>query len=242
MTVNCADSITRGASVTSATIAGMFPDASPPSASREGGVPGRATSPSRAEPGAFREVAERISPRPQGEVRRSASGRAQLLERLAEQFDEVGAIRIDHALNLSTDQARSLLPIIQSAAAVVQRLRGQREVATPALVEALTRARRELKAAGAVSDATRQQLQAAHGQAMDRARQQLDGLRQQMVATLSPDQDQALRSTSRGSGPAGRVSSSVGEDVHRGGPFREHALLRSLISDTFLALLWARAR
>src|SRR5512137_3202431 len=67
---------------------------------------------------------------------------------------EIAALQIDRALALTPDQARALLPVLRQAAAQVQAFRAKVESPDPALVAALTRARDELRAGGAVSEGT----------------------------------------------------------------------------------------
>jgi hypothetical protein len=147
---------------------------------------------------------------------------------------EIAALQIDRAMNLSQDQARALLPFLQGAATDADtRLSASRAQ----LVAALAQARDELRAGGAVTDATRQALAAARKDAWSGMRQQGQALRQQVMQILTPEQVQALRQAHLGIGPA--AGQAMNGKAHGAG--RRLLFMRTLTSDAFLALLQARA-
>jgi hypothetical protein len=147
---------------------------------------------------------------------------------------EIAALQADRALNLTADQARTLLPILQGAAADAQ---SRRAATKSALTAALTQARDDLRAGGAISPATQQALVAARKDAWSGMQQQNQLLRQQVTQVLTPEQVQALRQARFGMGPAWSNSQ---KGKGRGAAHRM-ASMRTLTSDAFLALLQARA-
>jgi len=160
---------------------------------------------------------------------------------------EIAALQVDHALNLTPAQAGALLPLLEQGAAYAREARAVREAATPSLVAALVRARDELRATGSVSDATRQALAAARGPGAA-LRPELQALRARVKAILSPEQLQALRSAplwiGPGPGAGGAMAgpgpgSGPGRGAH--GPPRRGLVARVLVSDPFVALVRARA-
>src|SRR5512142_2310412 len=76
---------------------------------------------------------------------------------------QVAALQLDRALNLTRQQAQALLPVIQEAAARRDAFEQQLAASEPARVAALTQAVADIKASGAISDSTAQALQAARG-------------------------------------------------------------------------------
>jgi len=166
---------------------------------------------------------------------------------------EIAALQVDRALALTQDQARALLPVLRQAAAQVQAFRARVESPDPALVAALTRARDELRAGGAISDATQQAIRDAHHAGMAARRGEGQALRKQALAILTPAQLQALKTVRLGPGPGpgfpggpgapggpGGEEGSPGAGPARGG--RRLILLGVLTSDPFLSLVEARAR
>jgi hypothetical protein len=105
---------------------------------------------------------------------------------------EIAALQVDRALNLTPAKARELLPILEEGAARAREARAAREAAAPSLVAALARARDDLRATGSVSDATRQAIAAARGPAAS-LRPEFEALRARVRAVLSPEQLQALK-------------------------------------------------
>jgi hypothetical protein len=155
---------------------------------------------------------------------------------------EVAALQIDHALDLTQQQARTLLPLLQTARERVQALRTQREAARPALVAALTQAVADLKATGAVSPSTQLAIEAARGSAPGEARQELKAIFQQARQVLTPAQVQALRSTKLGIQPPqldeGHEVAWRKDGQH---PGRRFVMMHVLLSDAFVALVQSRA-
>jgi hypothetical protein len=146
---------------------------------------------------------------------------------------EVAALQVDRALNLSPEQARALLPVLQSAARAAADARAQRQAA---LAAALTRARDDLRSAGAISEPTRQALAAARAGGAAAARPDFRAVRDQVRQVLTPDQLKALRAARTGRPPGG-MEKGWGGGRHRRGA----AAARVLTSDPFLALLQGRA-
>jgi hypothetical protein len=156
---------------------------------------------------------------------------------------EIAALQVDHALALDPAQARALLPVLQQAAAQVQAFRARVEAADPALVAALTRARDELRAGGAVSPGTAQAIRDVRRSGVAPDPQAGKALRAQAVAILTPAQLQALESVPLGAGPGfpGGKAKMDGAGPGRGAG-RRLLMLGVLTSDPFLALVEARAR
>jgi hypothetical protein len=155
---------------------------------------------------------------------------------------EVAALQIDHALDLTQQQARALLPMLQTARERVQALRAQREATRPALVAALTQAVADLKTTGVVSPSTQQAMEAAQGVAPGEARQDLKAIFQQARQVLTPAQIQALRSAKLGIQPPpmdeGHEVARTKDGPH---PGRRFLMMQVLLSDSFVALVQARA-
>ncbi len=163
---------------------------------------------------------------------------------------EIAALQVDRALSLSPEQARALLPVLRKAAAEVQSFRDRMAAPDPALVAALTRARDELRAGGAVTPATQDAIRQAFRARWKGDRGEARALRDQAFAILTPAQVASLRSVRLGvgAGPApgaGPDDGAPGAGPGRGpgrGMGRRLLLLGVLTSDPFLALVEARAR
>jgi hypothetical protein len=151
---------------------------------------------------------------------------------------EIAALRIDHALNLTRDQAVALLPILRDAASQAKARRDAFERAKPALVAALTQARDELRSSGSISDSTRQALSAARGSWKGDAPR----LRTQLGQILTPDQLAALRAMRPGAAQAQPGDGATGGRARgRHGLARRFLAYRALTSEPFLALVQSRA-
>ena len=161
--------------------------------------------------------------------------------------EEIAALQVDRALALTPEQARALLPLLRQAAAQVQAFRARVESPDPALVTALTRARDELRAGGAVSEGTQAEIREATRARMAAMRGEGPALRKQVLALLTPAQLQALKSVRLGAGPGvpgGMMDGGEGPPgagPRRGGG-RRLVMLGVLTSDAFLSLVEARAR
>lgn len=159
--------------------------------------------------------------------------------------EEIAALQVDRALALTPDQARALLPVLRETATQVQAFRARVESPDPALVAALTRARDELRAGGAVSEGTQAAVRDARRAGMAGRRGEGPALRQQALAILTPAQVEAMKTVQLGVGPRfGRGpggEGSPGAGPVRGGG-RRLMLLGVLTSDPFLSLVEARAR
>jgi hypothetical protein len=155
---------------------------------------------------------------------------------------EVFALQLDHALNLTQQQAQALLPLLQGAQAKVQGLEAQRAASQPALVAALTQAVADLKANGTVSDGTAQALKAARGGSPGTLRQDMASFWQQAKQVLTAEQLQALRSAKLGIQPVTSAVDATSTPGDRGHHMaRRFRLMQTLWSDPFVALVQARA-
>ena len=179
---------------------------------------------------------------------------------------EIAALQADHALNLTRDQAKALLPLLREGAAEAKQIKAEHEGSRAALLAALTKARDELKATGTVSEGTRELVGAAHGSAqLKNHMAKLGDLRAKAKQILTPAQVEALHAApfglSLGIGPEGGFAGHGGVGGGFGGEFgmeegaaqgprhgRGPGLMRHMIlghvvtSDAFIALVEARAR
>ncbi len=151
---------------------------------------------------------------------------------------QVAALQIDHALNLTQQQARALLPLLQKAQAQVQDLEARRQAAQPALTAALTQAVSDLRATGTVSPAAVDAVNAARP-VRGTLRSELRSVWQEARQILTPEQLQALKATRLGVPPPATASSS--SDGARAGFGRRFRLMHAVLSDAFISLVQARA-
>lgn len=151
---------------------------------------------------------------------------------------QVVALQLDHALNLTPQQAQALLPVLQDAKAQLQAFQEQRAAARPALVAALNQAVSDLRTAGAISDGTAQAIAAARG-APANLRQNLRSTWQQARQILTADQLEALGTVRLGIHPAS--TAAAGGRGGRPHMARRGGVMRTLLSDPFVALVRARA-
>ncbi len=153
---------------------------------------------------------------------------------------EVAALQLDHALNLTQPQAQALLPLLRDAKSKVEALKVQREASQPAVAAALAQAVADLKATGTVSEATALAMKAARGGAFGALHQDMASFWQGARQVLTPEQIQALRSARLGIRPAAPAAgvTRAGGDRHPGRRFR---VMHALLSDPFVALVQARA-
>jgi hypothetical protein len=115
---------------------------------------------------------------------------------------EIAAIQLDRALNLTHAQAVTLLPILKDAASKAAAQKAAFESAKPQLLTALTQARDELRSSGTISDATKQALAAAHPAPQPGTMAAMKDLRAKIDQVLTPAQQQALQTTQLGVWPA----------------------------------------
>jgi hypothetical protein len=158
---------------------------------------------------------------------------------------EIAALQVDRALALTPDQARALLPVLRQAASQVQAFRARIESPDPALVAALTRARDELRAGGAISEGTQKAIRDARQSVMAAGRGEGQVLRKQALAILTPAQIESMKSVRLGAGPMGAGPGMPDGAPGRGrghSPWRRMVMARVVTSDAFLALVQARAR
>jgi hypothetical protein len=143
---------------------------------------------------------------------------------------EIAALQLDRALDLTQPQAQALLPQLRDAQAKVAAWKSQQATTEPARAAALQQAVADLKANGAVSDSTRQALEAARAGAGAPPRDELRSIWQQARQVLTPDQLQALRTAKLGVGPGPSSAASarpMGAAGH--GRFgRRHVLVRTV--------------
>ena len=159
---------------------------------------------------------------------------------------EIAALQVYRALALTPEQARTLLPVLRQAAAQVQAFRARIESPDPALVAALTRARDELRAGGAISEGTQKAIRDARQSVMTARRGEGQALRKQALAILTPAQLQTLKTVRLGvgpgfpGGPGGPGGDEGAPGPGRGG--RRPILFGVLTSDAFLSLVESSAR
>ncbi len=153
---------------------------------------------------------------------------------------DIAALQLDHALNLTPQQAQALLPLLQGARATVQERKAQWAASQPALVAALTQAVADLKANGTVSDATRQAVVSARGGSPGAPRRDMASFWQGAKQILTAEQLQALEPAPLGFRPAASAGDAGwgARGHHQGARFR---LMHTLVSDSFVALVQARA-
>jgi len=153
---------------------------------------------------------------------------------------QIAALELDHALNLSQQQAQALLPQVQAAKAQVETVKSQMAASEPARVAALTQAVADLKANGVVSATTIEALQAARPASLSTLRQGMKSFWQQAKEVFTADQLQALKSVKLGVGAPSNLSATTGHGGPRG-RMKRFLVLRTLLSDDFVSLLQARA-
>jgi hypothetical protein len=172
-----------------------------------------------------------------------ASGLAAPTDQVHALRQQIAALQLDHALNLTQLQAKELLPLLQDMKGKVSALKAERASAEPALVAALTQAVADLKANGAVSDSTVTTVQAARG-GSGAGRQDMASSWQQAKQVLTAEQLQTLKTARLGIGrPAvadagASATHGNGQQQHFGRRFR---VMRALLSDDFVSLVQARA-
>lgn len=151
---------------------------------------------------------------------------------------QIAALQIDHALNLSQQQAQAVLPLLQNAKAQVQAFEAQRAAAQPALDAALTQAVSDLKSTGTIAASTAKAVEAARP-SMQTLRQDLRSTWQQVRQILTPAQLSALHSAQLG---IPRSDGDSGSHVRDHPGFaRRFGMMRAVLSDSFLSLVQARA-
>jgi hypothetical protein len=174
---------------------------------------------------------------------------------------EIAALKLDRALNLSAQQAKALLPLLRQQAVVVQQMKTQHEQAKPAVLAALTRARDELKSTGTVSAQTEQAIRDAHGGMQGHG--QFKQFHEQVKQILTPQQIESVKGLRLGAmqhgpmmegggfgggwgeGEREAVAPRPGMAAGKGGGrhFGKGMFLhRVATSDAFIALVEARAR
>jgi hypothetical protein len=181
---------------------------------------------------------------------------------------EIAAAKLDKVLNLSRDQAKALVPVIQDAVAFMEQVKAEHEKRAPALAKALTQVRDDVRRDGVASAASSKALKDARGEAnMESVRLKLKSLRDKAREILTPEQRERLAQfdprplggmEGPGEGeppPAGEPDEAAGPGApghhrmgHEGkGPRHDHRgigheLVRVVSSQEFLSLLQARAK
>jgi len=152
---------------------------------------------------------------------------------------QIAALQLDHALSLTGQQAQALLPQLQSAKAEVEAVKSQMAASQPARVAALTQAVADLKATGAVSATTVEQLQAARPASLGTIRQQMKTFWQEAKQVFTADQLKALQTVHFGVGAPSPSATGTGQGPRR--HLKRFRVMRTLLSDDFIALVQARA-
>jgi len=156
---------------------------------------------------------------------------------LAQLRQQVAALQVDHALNLTQPQAQSLLPLLQNAQTQIQAFKAQRAAAEPALATALTQAVTDLQATGTISATTAQAVNAARP-SFASLRAELKSTWQQARQILTADQLQALKNVSLGVPPP---ASATPENPRRAGFAHRFRVMHTILSSAFISLVQARA-
>jgi len=153
---------------------------------------------------------------------------------------EIAALQLDHALNLTQSQAQALLPLVQGVKEQFTQLKAQRANNQPALVSALTQAVSDLKASGTVSASTAAAVESARGDSFGAFRQDIRSFWQQAKPIFTSDQLQALKTVQLGVAP--QPASGATASAARPHPFaRRFRVMHTLLSDSFVSLLQTRA-
>jgi hypothetical protein len=151
---------------------------------------------------------------------------------------QVMALQVDHALRLSKDQAKAMLPLLENAKTEIQAYEELRVAAEPALVDGLTRAVHDLKSSGAISDSTAETLIAAVP-STEPLRADLRSTWDKVKAILTPGQLNALDTVKLGIPPTGATSSGpTSRDI---GFAQRDRLVRAVLSEPFIALVQERS-
>jgi hypothetical protein len=153
---------------------------------------------------------------------------------------QVAALQLDHALNLSPQQAQALLPTLEGMKATLQAKRSAWEASEPARVAALTQAVADLKAGGAISGSTVEALEAARPAAAGGLRKDVKAFFAEARNVLTKDQLQSLRTVKLGVGQA-EGGEARGATARGGAGHRHLKVMHSLLSDDFISLVQARA-
>ncbi len=155
--------------------------------------------------------------------------------------DEIAALELDLALNLSRQQAGALLPLLEDSRAKVEAMKAQRAAASPALAEALTRAMDDLVMNGTASGATREALSLAMARFPRVDEHLFDSFWQEASRGLTASQLHRLKTPEAGTLLTGRPDDLPYRSFHR-----EHLgdspTMHTLISDPFLFLVRRRAQ
>jgi hypothetical protein len=176
-----------------------------------------------------------LHPRPGGRVQAPPAIPVRALRQ------EIAALQLHHALRLSQQQARALLPVLEGARSQVEAVRARRAAAEPALAAALTRTVDDLVLNEAISDATREALKAARLRTTGTLRRGLEPFWQAVDRVLTTEQLATLRSSKPGATPHAR-SVQANASPERGGSHPAgSSVVRTLTSGPFISLVKWRA-
>ncbi len=114
---------------------------------------------------------------------------------VAKLHHEIAAAKLDRTLDLSRDQARTLLPILKQASQLRGQIRADMEKRKPAVVKALTAIRDDVQRSGTASDASLKALQDARGGNERQAlRLEMRAMAERARGVLTDEQRERLRS------------------------------------------------
>jgi hypothetical protein len=152
---------------------------------------------------------------------------------------EIAALKLDRALNLTQAQARALLPLLRERAAAFEQMKAQREQNRPAMIAALTRARDELRSTGAISSQTEELLRQTRGEP---PHAQMKQFREKVMQVLTPEQLEAAKNLRLEALAARPEPGGFGGREHEE-HFGKMGLLHHVaFSETFVGLVESRAR
>lgn len=117
---------------------------------------------------------------------------------------EIAAAKLDKTLELSRDQARALLPILDKADALRNELKAEREKNKPAVKAALNKIRDDIKRDGVASAESKKALREARGQGFRKYRGELKVLGEQVRELLTDEQKAKLADFSTSEGGKGK--------------------------------------
>jgi len=156
---------------------------------------------------------------------------------LAQLRQQVAALQIYHALNLTQQQAQSLLPLLQNAQSQIQAFKAERVAAEPALTAALTQAVTDLQTTGSISATTAQAVNAARP-SFASLRAELKSTWQQARQILTQEQIQALKAVQLGVPPP---TSTTPAQPRRAGFAHRFRVMHAVLSNAFISLVQAQA-
>ncbi len=154
---------------------------------------------------------------------------------------EIAAAKLDRTLNLTKDQARTLLPLLKEAAALREQIKGQREARRADVIRALTAVRDDIQKTGVASEASQRALDEARNGKVKELREKKRAINQKIREVLTPEQREKLQEFNPRPVERAGKGGFGGRDEDAGGKPGRKAL-RVAASPEFLTLLEARAR